>query len=157
MFALSRDPGKLVEAIPALVNTPVTAGGSGDATDANGISIDLMATGRQKAEAILILAQATSVLGAAATMALAIRLQDSDTGSGGWVDVVDPRTPAAIFSATTTSTAGAATVPSVTKLSVPLEYCKRYVRVVATPNLSAANTDTATVQAIALLCGLTKV
>jgi len=157
-FALSRDPGKLMQAIPALAASAVTAGGGGDDTDANGVAIDLLATGRPKAESILFVVQANAVLGAAATIALPIRVQDSDNGSTGWADVVDPRVNggSGTFTATTTSGAGAATVQQITQIGVPLEYCKRYVRVVAKPNMSAANTDTASVQGVAILFGLQK-
>lgn len=156
-FALGRDLVQSILALPALAATAVTAGGSGDATDANGVAIDLADSTRAKAECVSFFVQGNAVLGASATLANAIRVQDSDNGSTGWADVVDPRTPSATFAATKTSAAGAGTNQTLTAISVPTEYCKRYVRVVATPNLSAANTDTASLQGVAILSGLAKV
>jgi len=156
-FALGRDLAQSIITLPALADTALTAGGAGDDTDANGVSIDLADATRPKAECVTIIAQGTAVLAASQTLALPVRLQDSDTGSGGWADVVDPRTgTGAVFSATRTSAAGAGTIPVATVLSVPTEYCKRFVRVVAKPNLSASGTDTARVQAVAILSGLAR-
>jgi len=155
-FALGRDLAQLVDIVPALAHTNVTAGGSGDATDANGVSIDQAAAGRQKAECITFVVVAEATLASAQTLSNAIRVQDSANGSS-WADVVDPRVPSATFSTAATSAAGVATNQTVAKLSVPTEYLRQYVRVVATPNLSASGTDTARLQGVAILSGLAKV
>lgn len=156
-FALSRDLAAQVEIIPALADTAITAAGGGDDADANGITIDLNATGRQRAECVTFVVQGNAVLAASQTLALPIRVQDSANGSS-WADVVDPRTTGlTAFGATNTSAAGAATNQTVTKVSVPTEYLRQYVRVVAKPNLSASGTDTARLQGVAILSGLAKV
>lgn len=155
-FAMGRDLAQLIIALPALGDTAVTAGGSGDDTDANGVAIDLGDPSRPRAECVSFIAQAHAVLGASATIANIVRVQDSDNGSTGWADIVDPRTPGATFTASKVSAAGAGTNQTDTVISVPTEYCKRYVRLVAKPNMSAANTDTARVQAICILSGLQK-
>lgn len=155
-FGLGRDLAQLVEIIPALGHTAITAGGGGDDTDANGVTIDLALSTRQKAECVSFVVVGEATLAASQTLANIIRVQDSANGSS-WADVSDPRTPSATFTATATSAAGVGTNQTVTKISVPTEYLRQYVRVVAKPNLSASGTDTARLQGVAILSGLAKV
>jgi len=154
MNSLGRDLAQNIIALPALADANLTAGGAGDDTDANGIAIDTLSY--PKAEAVTFIVQGTASLAASQTLALPIRVQDSDNGSTGWTDVQDPRV-GGVAAATKTSEAGAGTKTVATVVGVPLEYCKRYVRCVAKPNLSAGGTDTARIQGVAVLSGLAKV
>ncbi|AUN31953.1 hypothetical protein [Niveispirillum cyanobacteriorum] len=148
MFALQRDIASELQAVAfALAATAATAGGSGDNTAANGatINVSTFPSGRQESVAFLIPARA--VLAAAATLTVSAKIQTSDDGSG-WVDVVAPTTVL-----TLTGGSGGTTETGVGKIGVSLEYCGTYVRVVVTPDLSAANTDTASVSSVAVFGG----
>lgn len=153
MNSLGRDLAQNVIILSALADTAITAGGGGDDTDANGISIDTISY--PKAEALTFAVQGNAVLAASQTLALPVRVQDSADGSS-WADVTDPRING-VATASKTSAAGAGTIQVVTVVGVPMEYCRRYVRCVAKPNLSAGGTDTARLQGVAILSGLQKV
>ena len=114
----------------ALANTALTAGGSGDNTKVTGASIDV--TGFDSAK---LSVGYSATLSASQTLSLAIEMQESADGSN-WDTAVVLQTLAVVATATGTGTA---------TINVPISTAKKYVRVNVTPDLSNANTDTATI------------
>jgi len=132
-----------------LVGT-LTAGGAGDNTALNGQTIDKQsaALGNQRWEAIAFLIGAKAVLAATKTLVVTAKLQTSDDNTN-WDDVANEGTVL-----TLTGPAGGATMYGEALLAYPFSAAVgRYSRIVVTPNLSAADTDTALVWAQALLGG----
>ena len=155
MYALSRDPLSQIVAFNGLANTAITAGGGGDATAANGISIDTLSIG--KAEAVMAFVTSTAALGAGQKLTTAVKFQDSADNST-WADVGVPVSYSGQSSVTVVTTAaGAGNYNQVAAAQVPLEYCRRYLRVVVTPDLDRSGTDTANVAALLVFSGLGKV
>lgn len=132
----------------ALVSTAVTAGGSGDATEVDGATIDTAGL-PTKANSVSFEIPFRAVLGAANTGIITANLQDSANGSS-WADITDP---AAIL--TLTGGSGGTTEVGVARLGFDLTRARRYIRIQATPDLNRANTDTAVMGAgIAVFGGL---
>ena len=149
--SLYRDLAANLVTANGLGATALTAGGAGDNTAANGISIDLL--NYSMVESVTYVVTATAVLGAGQKLTTAAKIQDSADNSS-WADVSVPVSYSGIPTATTVTTAvGAGTYQQVGVIGVPTEYCRRYVRCVITPDLDRAGTDTATVMAAALLWG----
>ncbi len=143
-----RDVASLLTAKIASVFDSATAGGTGDATAVNGTTIDRFAGGGVPLNAELLLVW-KAVLAAAATLSLgAVKVQDSADGST-WADYQTFTDPGVVA----TGPAGGGTVYGVTKLGVNLGSARRYIRFNFTPDLSAANTDTAIVVAVMNLAG----
>lgn len=111
----------------------LVAGGTGDATAVTGATIDRLGYGSAK---VVLVSRA--VLAQAATLALAVEYQESSNGS-------DWDTAVALQASTTVATGGSggSTELDITTFDIDLSGKKRYIRVNYTPNLSAANTDTA--------------
>lgn len=128
----------------ALDSTAATAGGSGDATEAAGASLDTQALAT-KAGSVSFLIGAKCSLTAAKTLTVAARIQHSVDNSV-WTDLVALATLLTL-SATGTNTGSC-------KVGSDLTGAKRYVRVAVTPDLSASGTDTATIFAVAVFGGL---
>lgn len=133
----------------AAAETDVTAGGAGDNTEVNGAWIDT-----QGFESLEFLMTYTATLAAAATLSLAANVQDADDISGtGAADVSTDYLSALPATVVSTGATGGSTNKGAYALGIDLTMCKRYVRVQFTPNLSAANTDTAKIGATYLLGG----
>lgn len=146
MYSGARDIKSEVIGVYALAATNATAGGAGDATAANGATIDTTAFAtRYNAVAFQIGARGT--LGAAATLTVAAKIQTSANGSD-WTDAT-----AAATVLTLTGGAGGTTETGVGVVGLDLAFAQRYLRVVATPDLSAADTDTATIFGLAVFGG----
>lgn len=120
--------------------TSVTAGGTGDNTAITGTSIDRQAfVAPPLCASLALLSEA--VLAASATMTMKnVKIQDSADNST-WTDYLTFTDPGVVA----TGPVGGGTVQSATKLGVNLSSARRYIRAVFTPDLSAANTDTAKV------------
>lgn len=126
-----------------------TAGGTGDNTAVTGLAIDRFATGALAGNVEFILAyQAT--LAAAATLSLkTIKIEQGDDGTNWDATAYQTFTDAVVATGKT----GGSTERGALKLKVDLGSAKRFVRIDFTPDLSAANTDTASVVAVANLAG----
>lgn len=144
MIALGRD----LQVIPIfnVAHASLTAGGTGDNTAVNGASIDGQAQPAHECFSLVVAARA--VLAATKKLTVAVKLQDSDDGSA-WTDVTD-------FGVKLTLTGGSGGTTEVGAVRVQSDANKlrRYRRWVVTPDLDAANTDTAVVQTVVLLSGL---
>ncbi|HET7233254.1 MAG TPA: hypothetical protein VFJ16_24800 [Longimicrobium sp.] len=127
----------------------VTAGGAGDNTEVNGPWVD-----RQGYASAKLVITFKAVLAAAATLTIAANLQEATDSAG---------TGAADFGAAhaaataATGAGGGSTEYGVVELDLNLTTAERYVRAQFTPNLSAANTDTAVVSAVLVLGGGTNI
>jgi hypothetical protein len=134
MEALGRDIKALTYPVYALASTAVTAGGGGDAAEITGSTIDTMA--QPKAESVVFEIPCVTTLTADKTLVVAGKIQDSANGSD-WTDLVASATLLTLI----------ATGSGVARVGVDLNKARRYVRVMATPNLSHTSTDTAVVGA----------
>lgn len=144
--ALGRDLAYEVDAIHAIDVVAATAGGTGDATAANGQTIQ-KSTLAHRYECISFAIAAKGVLADTKTLEVSAKLQDSPNGSS-WADVKDWGVVI-----TLTGETGGTTERGEAIRSYELNRCRDYVRLVLTPNLSATGTDTASVQAVGLLSG----
>jgi hypothetical protein len=140
----------------ALNDTSLTAAGTGDNTLATGLAIDQMAYSMP--ESIMFVVAATAVLAATKTLTVAMKIQDSDDGST-WADLVTANlgqgsnNSAGSFVLTAV---GSATYSGIGTVGVSMEYCRRYVRLAVTPDLNNTATDTARLQAIAVMASMAK-
>lgn len=135
---------------PALASavTSVTAGGTGDNTAITGVTIDRQAYGAVPLSASLALLS-EAVLAATNTISWkSVKIQDSADGST-WADYLTYTDPGVVATGPT----GGGTVRTATKLAANLSSARRYIRAVATPDMSAANTDTAKVAAMFIFGG----
>lgn len=119
----------------------VTAGGAGDAAESDGVYVDGRAYG---SGTLWLLFEA--VLGDGETLTITANAQDaSDSGGTGVGDF------GTAYAATVVATGGAggSTERGAVRLAdLNLAGSKGYLRSQVTPNLSAANTDTARIQAV---------
>jgi hypothetical protein len=123
----------------AAANTAATAGGAGDNTLVTGVIIDRFAIGNP--ESVVVAIPWTTTLGAAATLQIGYTLQ-----SGEAANLSDATTVATAALATVAT--GAGTFTGTFEANVSLRGAGRYVRLNFTPDLSAANTDTAALSAV---------
>lgn len=129
-----RNIGQSVSVRRAGPNAAATAGGAGDNTAVTGVIIDKMALSNPQSAVAAILWTAT--LGAAATLQIAWTLQHGDAAN-----LSDAATFASAAAATVAT--GSGTFSGELEANVALMGSKRYLRLNFTPDLSAANTDTA--------------
>lgn len=126
-------------------NGAATAGGGGDNTEVNGIWVDRRPADRGAYHTAKLVISYTTTLAAAATLTFAANIQDATDGSG---------TGAADFglavAATTAATGpgGGGTVTGSVEMDFDISNAREFLRSQITPNLSAANTDTCSWQAI---------
>ncbi len=117
----------------------VTAGGAGDAVEVNSAYVSRMSKAGIGLSAKLIVSF-TTTLAAGATLTFGANFQDALTAAGGGVadfgEVIAPIVVA-------TGATGGSTVTGTFELDVDLAGAREFVRAQVTPNLSAANTDTA--------------
>jgi hypothetical protein len=146
MVALGKNIAGTIHPVPALANSTATAAGTGDATEVNGITIDLQSyVQRYQSIEFLIACQAT--LAADKTLTVVGNLQDSADGSS-WSDTL-----ASATLLTLTGGSGGSTERGVARMGYDLTKCRRYVRCQVTPDLSATGTDTSVMQGLAVLAG----
>ena len=131
----SRDVGELLQhAGPGYFNA--TAGGTGDATEVDGATVNRMTYGMPES-AVLAIQYITS-LTADKTLAFTITLQDSADGSS-WTDVT-----VSDFASAITVKTGALTDSEDFHVShLNLKGLRQYVRAQVKPDLSHTSTDTA--------------
>ena len=147
MHASMANAAALIAARFGAAGIDVTAGGSGDATEVSGAWVD-----RRGFSSVKAVITYTTTLAAAATLTFAANLQDASDGSGtGAADFGDA------LAATTFATGpgGGGTVTGVVELDFSLYAADRFVRLQATPNLSAANTDVCEFGITYILAGAT--
>ena len=125
----------------AAANTAVTAGGAGDNTLVTGVIIDRFAIGNP--ESVVVAIPWTATLGAAATLQIGYTLQ-----SGEAANLVCDDLALRPVAALATVATGAGTFTGTFEVNVSLRGAGRHVRLNFTPDLSAANTDTAALSAV---------
>lgn len=148
-IVLQKDVKSLVLPKLATAFTAATAGGSGDDTAITGVTIDRFATSGIPLNAQVVILW-TATLAATKTLTLkTVKVQDSADNSN-WTDFATFANPGVVA----TGPGGGGTVSGVTEIpGVDLSSARRYVRLVFTPDLNAANTDTATVVGMFNLAG----
>lgn len=126
-------------AVFALTSTAVTAGGSGDATEIVGATIDLAAQPR-RVSSIEFEIPVRAVLGATQTCVVVGKIEVSPDNST-WTELAANATLL-----TLTGGSGGTTETGVARIGCDLiQNNYAYVRVKVTPDLNRANTDTAVV------------
>lgn len=142
-----RSIGDLIAVRRAAANTAATAGGSGDNTEVVGVTLDRAVLGFPQSAVVAI--PFTATLAAGATLSIA---WDIDEGNAS--NLSDAAVLASAASAVVaTGPAGGGTVTGTFEANVALSGAGRYVRLNFTPNLSAANTDTAALSAVMVFGG----
>jgi len=148
MSASLRNIGNYVTVKPATIQT-ITAGGTGDATEVDGVSIDrnAMTQGRGQSAILAILIKGTIASGK--TAVVTANFQDSANDSD-WTDY-----GTALGATTMLSAAGAALTASsaVAKLAVNLASARRYIRAQVACDLNATGTDTAIISSVVIIAG----
>jgi hypothetical protein len=135
----------MIGALPALASTSVTAGGSGDNTEITGISIDrFYGSNDIYGDVTLLIALDDLNLAASETLSLTITIQDSANNS-------DWNTAESVLAKTAVYTGEIVSGYYVYKIGVNLTMYDRYVRLNVTPDMSAADTDTVTINGIAVM------
>jgi hypothetical protein len=147
----NRAIGDLVAVRRAFANTAATAGGAGDNTAITGVIIDRAALGWPKSAVVAI--PFTTTLAASATLQLAYTVQEGDAAN--LSDAATLQTAA--LATVATGPVGGGTVTGTFEVNVPLEGAGRYVRLNATPDLSAANTDTAAISGVLVFGGAERI
>ena len=139
MTALGRDIKAETYPKYALPYTAVTAGAGGDGAEITGATINLLLV--PKAESVVFEIPCKAVLAATKTLVVAGKIQDSANGSS-WADLVASATLLSLLGG-----GGGTTEYGVARVGVDLNRARQYVRVMATPDLSATGTDTAEIGA----------
>jgi hypothetical protein len=142
-----RDSGEFTKVAFALANSTAVAAGSGDNTEVNGAALDLLSFTTRFRSAKLAVAIAAT-LASGETITVAGQWQDSANGSS-WSDYGS----VVVASVAGTGPSGGGAVSGVVEMKVNLSGARRYVRCKATPNLSRAGTDTATMSGVYVLGG----
>lgn len=138
----SRSIGDEITVRRALANTSLTAGGGGDNSAVTGVIIDRAALGWPQSAVIAI--PFTATLAAGATLTLTETLQHGDAANLSDAGTLSAGTATVVATGPT----GGGTVTGTYERNVSLRGAKRYVRFNATPDLSAANTDTAAISGV---------
>jgi hypothetical protein len=147
-FSTQHNVGALVKVVRAAANTAVTAGGSGDAAEVTGATIDRLAHGAALSAVFAI--PYSAVLAAGKKLKIAYTIEHGDASDlSDKADFVDV---AAVTVATGAATTGS-TETGCLEIPVDLAGAKRYVRILFTPDLDAAGTDTAALSAVCVLGG----
>ncbi len=122
----------------------VTAGGSGDATQVTGITIDRMSAfqnGSMPGSAVFAVVGETT-LASSQTLTIAYTIEHSSDNST-W----------STYQSATAATVATATGDVNFEIAVDLNSAHRYVRLKYTPDLSASGTDTAALRAVGWFAG----
>lgn len=125
------------------------AGGAGDATELDGAWID-----RQGFLSAKLVVAYDATLAEGETLSLAANAQDAADGSG--TGAADFGTAVADAVVATGGTGGS-TERGTVEIDLDLTTARQYIRAQFTPNLSAANTDTARVHAVVILGGADRI
>lgn len=140
-----KDAGAWYKPVHARAEVDVTAGGSGDATEAAGVWID-----RKGFDSLDVILSFTATLGDDETITFAANLQDANDDQG---DGAGDYGAAYAATLAATGDSGGSTETGVVQLGFDLTMAKRYVRIQFTPDMSAANTDTSKVTPLYVLSG----
>ncbi|MFP1646112.1 hypothetical protein [Pontitalea aquivivens] len=143
-----RSIGDLVAVRRAAANTAVTAGGAGDNTEVAGVILDRAAIGFPQSAVVAI--PFTATLAAGATLSIAWDIDEGNNSGLSDAEVLASAAAAVVA----TGPVGGGTVSGTFEANVPLSGAGRYVRLNFTPNLSAANTDTAALSAVVVFGGM---
>lgn len=142
-----RSIGDLIAVRRAAANTAVTAGGAGDNTEVVGVTLDRAQLGFPQSCVVAI--SFTATLAAAATLTIAWDIDEGNAANLSDAEVLTAQTATVVA----TGPVGGGTVTGTFEVSVPLMGAGRYLRLNFTPNLSAANTDTAALAAVLVFGG----
>ena len=146
-----RNIGALITALAAVANTAATAGGSGDAVEVEGDILDRAAIGNPQSGVLAIPFSATLAEGE--TLSLAFEAESGNASN--LSDASALKTGASAVVATGPS--GGGTVRGTLEVDLSLAGAGRYVRAKVTPDLSAANTDTAALAGVMIFGGADRV
>lgn len=146
-FAMAHNIDAFIGAAPASDNATLTAGGTGDNTLVTGLAIDRVALGSPLSASFAVRYKA--VLAAAATLSLAYLVETDDNSGFSSPTVLQSGTSAVVD----TGAGGGSTQRGVYRIPVDFAGAEQYVRIKFTPDLSAANTDTAEISVVAILGG----
>lgn len=119
--------------------TAVTAGGTGDATEVNGLWQSRLGD-KGIALSAKIIVSFTATLAAGETLTFAGNLQDALDGAGAGAQDYGALVAATVVA---TGDSGGSTETGTFEIDVDLSGAREFVRAQITPNLSRANTDTA--------------
>lgn len=143
--ALFHDSFAALRAKFCAAETDVTAGGTGDNTEVSTAYLDVT-----EYNSVTFLLPFTATLGDGESLAISGNLQDASAiGGTGVGDFGD-----AIAATTVITNSGGGTETGVAVAEFDVSQTRGYVRFQFTPNLSAANTDTAKIGCVAVLGGL---
>ncbi|WP_407496836.1 hypothetical protein [Pseudooceanicola sp. MF1-13] len=148
---LMKNIGALVAVMRAAANTAVTAGGAGDATLVTGAILDRQAKAMPLSGVLAIPYAATLAQGETLSIAYVVESGNADD----LADAVDLVSATAAVVAT--GPTGGGTVTGVFEVDLNLSPAGRYVRAKFTPDLSAADTDTAALSAVMVVGGTNEV
>lgn len=125
----------------------IVAGSAADNAAVNGLALDRVAL--KLPHSIEISVPFSATLAANATLTLKwVKLQHSDDGAA-WSDFASFADPGVVA----TGPAGGGTVHGQVNFPAGIGGTRQYLRVVFTPDLSAANTDSVVIGAVAVLAG----
>jgi hypothetical protein len=147
MTTQNKNIGASISARNAAGPAALTAGGAGDNTAVTGVIIDRAALGWPKSVVVAI--PYTATLAAGATLSIGSVLQTGDAEN-----LSDATTFATVATGVqATGGSGGTTEQGEIEVDLDLSGAKRRVRLNFTPDLSAANTDTARVGAVLVFGG----
>lgn len=142
-----RNIGALISVLRATANVAATAGGAGDNTEVVGAIIDRGEIGFPQSCVLAIPFSATLAEGE--TLSIACDIESSNEADLSGAEVVK----AAASAVVATGPAGGGTVTGTFGVDVAIMGAGRYLRANFTPNLSAANTDTAALSSVLVFGG----
>jgi len=145
-----RDIGSLIKVDRAAANTAVTAGGGGDNAEVTGVILDRAALGWPESAVLAI--GYTTTLAAGQSLSIGYTVQEGQQSNLG-----DAATLVTATQAVVASSVGGGTVTGTFEVNFSLRGAGRYFRANWTPNLSAANTDTAALAAMLVTGGANRV
>lgn len=136
--------GSKISVRRAAANLAITAGTGQDNQQQTGVIIDRAALGWPLSAVFAVPFEA--VLAASETLSIAYTVRTSDAA-----DMSSPQTVASAAAAVVAT--GAGTIGGTFEANVSLRGARRYVQLLYTPDLSRANTDTATLSGVAVFAG----
>jgi hypothetical protein len=123
----------------------VTAAGAGDATESDGIWVQRP----EMAASCKVIVAYEAVLADTEDIAIGFNVQDATSAAGAGVDDFG----AAVASAVLVTSSGGTTERGVVELDLNLAGANEFLRTQITPDMSAASTDTARIQAVFVFSG----
>lgn len=149
-FADVHDAGARLKAVSGLAPQTVTAGGSNDDADVNGISVDRFALDPLYQSLKVAVPYSASVQGGE-TVDLSLTLQTSEDGSN-WTDYDDKD-----GNTTVTNTLDDSAGDGVLEVDYDIGGAAQYIRAVVRANFSAGTTDDIDLGVVHVLAGADKV